>query len=347
MIRYADKNDLEAIINIWEASFPGDEAFIGYYFDKVYKPANTLLYMSSGNIAAMLQMLPAMFSMPGGTVPVSYIYGAATHPDYRRRGYMTKLIKSAFEASAMFNRHMTMLIPQEKALFTFYKMFGFEPVFNVGLTEVPANPLPDGWAVENSRDPARYNAVYEKTFTGVPHLLRSENNWRILMGEYEILNGEIAICSKNGEDVAYAFMVSGNKGASIIELVGPEPEDYKGFAAALAHQHGSETIKAITPADNGNTSPFGCARIINYRRILDMFAAANKMLDIELTVRDPMCPWENKSYRIRNGYVDITGTAPEYTPQELAELLFARNSRLRDLGIEPYPLMPYINLMHN
>ena len=60
------------------------------FFDNFFKYEDTLLYVEEKPVA-MLQMMPYTLK---GIGAVTYIYGATTHPDYRKKGLMGKLLKN-------------------------------------------------------------------------------------------------------------------------------------------------------------------------------------------------------------------------------------------------------------
>lgn len=51
-----------------------------------------------------------------------YIYGVATHPDYRRRGLASRLIRDALAAPGY---DIAALVPEHPPMAAFYKRFGF------------------------------------------------------------------------------------------------------------------------------------------------------------------------------------------------------------------------------
>jgi hypothetical protein len=56
----------------------------------------------------------------------AYLSGIMTHPDYRGRGYMTKLLNASFDAMKKKKYDYTFLIPQEEKFIPVYEKFGFQ-----------------------------------------------------------------------------------------------------------------------------------------------------------------------------------------------------------------------------
>ena len=79
MIRFANNNDINNIINLWEKCF-GKNDFSEWYFKTQYSCENTLVHEENGEISSMLQRLSYEISNVG---KVTYIFGACTSPEYR------------------------------------------------------------------------------------------------------------------------------------------------------------------------------------------------------------------------------------------------------------------------
>ena len=131
MIRFAQPGDFSAIRDLWEICFPDDTGFNPYYFDHLFSLNDTLVCELDGCIAAMVQMLPYTLRVHDQDFPVTYIYGACTHPDFRRQHLMSQLLSASFDWDQQHGRIASMLIPQEAWLFDFYRPFGYLPQFSV------------------------------------------------------------------------------------------------------------------------------------------------------------------------------------------------------------------------
>ena len=132
MIQYGEDKYKSDLKEIWRLCFPSDpEAFIHFYFDKVYKNEETLLYVENGCPVAALQMIPYIIKTGINTPLAGYISGAMTHPDFRKKGYMDQLLKDAFAKMKENGYDYIFLIPQEKWLLGFYARYGYTTLNNV------------------------------------------------------------------------------------------------------------------------------------------------------------------------------------------------------------------------
>lgn len=138
MIKYADNTIAPQVRQMWKTVFGDPEPYVDIYFRDKYRNDNTLVYVEDGKPVASLQMLPYMFSFCGREIPIAYISGACTLPEYRRKGYMSALLKQSFHEMRKRNIPLSLLVPQEAGLVDFYARFGFAPAFDAGMEELPS-----------------------------------------------------------------------------------------------------------------------------------------------------------------------------------------------------------------
>ena len=131
MIRFAGPQDLAQIRALWDVCFPDSSGFNEYFFAHIFDFHKTLLLEQQGVLCAMLQMLPYRLSVDDETCEATYIYGACTAPDARRKGYMSRLLDHSFALDRAEGRAASILIPAEPWLFDFYRSFGYKSGFYV------------------------------------------------------------------------------------------------------------------------------------------------------------------------------------------------------------------------
>ncbi len=108
---------------LWTQVFGDDEEEIDAFLVRYYGRSRMLSVEREGRLAAMLHLLP-FESEPGRT---SYIYGVATHPDFRGRGLASQLMHEALRQCDERGDDAVFLIPTpgEAWLRDFYGRFGF------------------------------------------------------------------------------------------------------------------------------------------------------------------------------------------------------------------------------
>jgi len=129
MIRTGKDTDKETLMRMWKLCFSDTERFIRFYFDKVYANDETLVYTENDVPVASLQMIPYRIKTGDSYFWGGYISGAMTHPDYRKRGYMERLLIASFDVMQEKGYTYTFLIPQEDYLVDYYRKFGYENAF--------------------------------------------------------------------------------------------------------------------------------------------------------------------------------------------------------------------------
>lgn len=84
-----------------------------------------------GQPIAMLFLMDASIVENGTSSNYYYLYAACTHPDYRSRGIMARLLEKAKETAIQNKKLGIFLKPANPPLFNFYAKSNFIPYFNV------------------------------------------------------------------------------------------------------------------------------------------------------------------------------------------------------------------------
>jgi len=129
VIRRGKEADKPILMRLWKLCFSDTERFIRFYFDHVYENKETLVYVKDNQPVASLQMIPYRIKIGDSYGWGGYVSGAMTHPDYRKRGYMEKLLTASFNVMRKKGYDYTFLIPQEEHLVNYYAKFGYERAF--------------------------------------------------------------------------------------------------------------------------------------------------------------------------------------------------------------------------
>lgn len=136
MICQGDDKYIPELKQMWKRCFPEDtDAFIDFYFNKVYKDVDTLLYLINDKPVASLQIIPYEMKLYDTRAMAGYISGAMTHPDFRGRGIMAELLNASFELMKERAYGYSFLIPQEDYLFDYYAKFGYYKAFPFSLSQ--------------------------------------------------------------------------------------------------------------------------------------------------------------------------------------------------------------------
>ena len=257
MIRFAKETDTAAVIHLWNRCFGDDASFTKWYFANRYCADDTLLYLDGGALCAMVQMLPYQLQRSDDVVAVTYIYGACTAPEFRRRGLMAELLQESFRIDREKGRMASALIPAEPWLFDFYKKFGYETAFSVSNRDLAFNPevtILGELRPLTEQDCESLDQFYRDSMQS-SYFCRSITDWNIQLRMFRDLGGmPLGWYRERDELLGYAFVWKNQEGLWAQELLGQPRELFMQMIMQYCH---SASIKATFP---GTEQRLGCIR---------------------------------------------------------------------------------------
>jgi GNAT superfamily N-acetyltransferase len=159
------------VAKLWKSCFHDSDAFIRLFFNKLYHPKQTFTLLRNGQVIAALQVLPYTLTPPQGDTPLrlAYIVGCCTHPQYRSRGLMRRLIHDALADARRKGFDLATLIPASTSLFEYYAALGFTTsCFLIHCTytfDTQTNNLPSHHLLRlNGRNAARFYPFFAHCF---------------------------------------------------------------------------------------------------------------------------------------------------------------------------------------
>ncbi|MDE6451506.1 MAG: GNAT family N-acetyltransferase, partial [Odoribacter sp.] len=118
------------VMELWRRNFQDTETFIQFYFSRKYSDTHALVYENNGKVLSAFLMLPYPMTWQGISLTTSYISGACTLEEARNHGYMSSLLKKAFQEMYKRGIAFSTLIPAENWLFDYYRKLGYAAVFD-------------------------------------------------------------------------------------------------------------------------------------------------------------------------------------------------------------------------
>ncbi len=213
MIRFAQEADKQAVRALFDTCFPEDLQFNAHFFEHCYRADQTLLYTQDDILCAMTQLLPYEMKLQGKRVPVTYIYGACTAPQARKKGYMAQLLEYSFQWDKQHAKVASVLIPQEQWLFGFYEKFGYHDAFSIAQTEIIcANKAATTPAIRRCvpTDIQALQRCYEASLQTQPcMLLRTQAQWEQQLQLFDALGAGVYGIWEGQLLQAYAFLWDG------------------------------------------------------------------------------------------------------------------------------------------
>lgn len=125
MIRYAKQKDKEELLALCLSSLPMKEKpYLEYYFDQMFKEGDALISEMDNKLISQIHLKEHVLTVKGKRLKVSYLFGIATHYDYRKRGIMRDLMEMIIDDCSC-NHLLTFLEASNPRMF---ERFGFEVV---------------------------------------------------------------------------------------------------------------------------------------------------------------------------------------------------------------------------
>lgn len=212
MIKKADKSQTGSIKHMWLTCFPQEEeSYIDYYFDKIYKPENTLVLIENGIAQSSCQRIPHEIMFNNRILRTSMIVGVTTLPTYQNRGNMAKLMEVVMD-EVNHQELVTLVQAYNPAL---YEKYGFEMVYYHKETTFTRNEVQrisnEGCSyLIHSEDMLRLYASFVKRFNGF--YIRDVAAFDRIKAEIEAQHGKIiAYYNEKQQLQGYATCLFTNK----------------------------------------------------------------------------------------------------------------------------------------
>lgn len=98
MIFFPDESDILNLKDLWNCIFKDEEDFVDMFMEKYFKKGNAVAYKKDDKIIAMVYFFwGEIADSSSKKIKTSFLYAVGTHPDYRKKGYMKKLLEFAFD----------------------------------------------------------------------------------------------------------------------------------------------------------------------------------------------------------------------------------------------------------
>lgn len=231
-IRKLETEEKQNTRELYEGVFSEDsKSFVDYYYEEKLKDNQIYAVEEDGKLQAMLHLNPYELSVNGSKKDVNYIVAVATRENYRKRGFMSELLKKALQDMYADGETFTFLMPASEKI---YLPFDFRTVceqnreyYNAADCENAEVKNADTVITDARAEDAGEMAVYmeEKlSQTYQVYAKRSAAYYERLIKEYASDGGRLKIYRKDGKitDIkiaAEAEEVDGGKPKIMIRIV--------------------------------------------------------------------------------------------------------------------------------
>jgi ribosomal protein S18 acetylase RimI-like enzyme len=252
-IRLARPEDLGALKEIWNASFPGDEAFADWFLENAYVPENALVWEEGGHASAMLHLIPMRCRMSGREFNASYVYAVATLPENRGKGVAAALLQEAEALEKSRGTDLLMLVPQSGTLFEYYRRQGFrEALFRTRGLIAGAGEIPQGTILDDAPEPGELNECFEAALSGRDHVMRTDAYWARSLTYLDVLGAR-----RDGRLIGYAIYDPDGVVRELIAL-----DDFARAALTAGVLSRMNAQEAVAYGPDGSPEPYGMVRAI-------------------------------------------------------------------------------------
>ena len=297
--------------HLWERSFADPRAFIDLYFREKYRKERNEIIVRDGRVVSALQKLPYPMTYGGRMLPASYISGACTDENYRKRGLMGALLAQTHRAMYAENAAFSFLIPATAELASYYAKFGYTPCFRFGWKETHPNPPCEGGGTDLT---VREVLPHREDLGGSKLLiyLRDKMQERPMCVQHPLTDlravvddmrmaGDTMWVAHRGELlVGLAICRADTDGVLLREFVYEDEAARNGLVAAVAAHYGRTEVDVLdTTGREGDY--FGMARVIHAEDMLKAYAQLHPEVDWKINITDDELSDNNGCYHISGG----------------------------------------------
>jgi len=228
--------------------------------DPWFKPENILLLHSSDKIASCLQIFPKPIRIGSASVTIAGVGNVATHPEYRGRGYATRLLERAVELMKDRGYGLSILFTK---IHGFYQRLGWGVACPRYKYVIPA-------AEGRHRDPSEFQVepLKQDDLNDIMHIYEASNKrrmlsvqrsaecWRRQLSHRLAEEIESVVVRKDGEILAYGRFTATAERLWVIEAGSPRGDKFEApfrelleYARARAREKGLNYMSAYIPPD--------------------------------------------------------------------------------------------------
>lgn len=138
MIDHPALDQLPQLRQLWKMAFGDEDSFMDCFFENGFAPERCACLLDKGSIIAALYW----FDVTVEDQKAAYIYGVATHPDYRGQGLCRRLMETTHRSLAEQGYKSILLVPQTETLRDMYRKMGYRDCTKRGEFFCSDDPYP-------------------------------------------------------------------------------------------------------------------------------------------------------------------------------------------------------------
>lgn len=343
----------EEVRKLWNLCFGDNEEFTELYFSRRYNEEVNLAIQEEGKVISALQILPYPMTFCGEIIPTGYISGACTHPDYRNKGTMKRLLSNAFQRMQEREVPLSTLIPAEEWLFDYYCKMGYVPVFEyTENTCLKKELVPSRKYIITEYTPTDHHVFqyFEKKMKERPCCIQHPlEDFMVIVDDFDLGKGKILVASLEGEIEGMVFCYAEKETLYVSELFYENKLAKDTLLYTAAEEMNIEKIKIKSPTTYKKGKILGMARIINAETMLQTFASNYPDIQISFLLKDQQIEQNNRTFSMNRGKIQVDNSEEpplQIDIRQLTQALLGYDIEQLPEEFRKFPKQaPYMSLM--
>ncbi|MDR1592487.1 MAG: GNAT family N-acetyltransferase [Prevotellaceae bacterium] len=315
----------DAVKTLWQICFDDTEQFVDCYFENLYSDTCNEAIVRNAQLIAATQLLSFPLQWSGKELPVAYLSGICTHPDYRRQGVMRALLDTVLNRLYREEVWAAALIPAETWLFDVYGKFGFADVFNYS-TELFTASVTTSSTCEVQPYTSRFREETIALLHNCPQrpcgLLITEAYFDVIIKAFAVEKRPVLLCIDKGCPVGVAFASEQQR---VLAIAAVDETVRNLLLNDLCRLLDCSCLTVLTPPQE-EILPLGMLRIVAAEKWMAHYATAHPRAELSLHLSDPFIAANNGYFHISDGQCRRVGEcrkAMMLSMNDLSRLLLA------------------------
>ena len=310
LLKVEDRGQVEAL---WDYCFEKKGTpFFEWFFEESFRYDRTVGSFSEEKLKSMLNLASYTLSLKGREVPVSYIVGVATWPEYRGKGEVKELLKEAFQTMRGWGEYLSILMPSRPE---FYYPLDFQIYqqhlrYRIPMEELKNLTTKDVSFVEISeRDIPILSDLYEKAYSFYEgRAIRDLQIWKSWLDSTKIESGKAYLIYCDGKPEGYIFYALNGDTLKVSDWAAISHQARAGFIQ-FCYQHRAQAGYAEWDAPQDDTFqfllpetkkqlaliPFMTSRIVDIEKLMLLLNWEIEGRFI-LGIKDSLLEWNNDTF---------------------------------------------------
>lgn len=223
VIRKLESNEHGKTRELYEIAFPEDDReFVDYYYEEIASQNEIFAAFDGERIVSMIHVNFYELRIGRQQRKIPYLVAVATHPAYRHRGLMRRVLKTSLDFLRKQKIPFAFLMPASEAIYT---PFDFRYISCQRRTEIEVKDYLKKESLDCHRaskadipDLVWFSGRYLEKCQGT-YANRTEQYYERLLKEQQAQNGDVAVLSREGMICGWFYTAEEEEGPTVREAV--------------------------------------------------------------------------------------------------------------------------------